>query len=91
MDLNGKLKSPEFVGCTLPLTMYIEGEKVSLGLAYVGADGFIVATVDLYRHPKADKINELIRARADLQFVTKLNPEIRLEVKPAAFPKEDGY
>lgn len=87
MDLTGKLKSPEFTECSLPLTMIVEGKKISLGFAYVDASGFVSSTVNVYDNPHADKINELFRSRTNMQFSIKLNPEVRLETKPASFPE----
>lgn len=77
MKVQGKLQSPEFENCSLPLTAIIRGKKVTIGRASIGVGGLVEATVD----------NEEIKERINIDFlgqlVVKLNPEVRLEPRPS--------
>jgi hypothetical protein len=86
MDLQGKLRNPELAGCSVPLTVIIDGKKERIGLAYVSESGYVSATVDLFRNPLGDKIKEFIETRTDMSFSVRMNPEVRLEPRKPGFP-----
>jgi hypothetical protein len=77
MNIQGRLQSPEFENCSLPLTAIINGKKKVIGRASIGVGGVVEATVD----------NEEIKERLNREFLgqlsVKLNPEVRLEPRPA--------
>lgn len=77
MDIQGKLVSPQFENCTLPLTAIIRGKKVTIGQASIDAGGFVKATID------NEEITERFMREFEGQLSIKLNPEVRLEPRSA--------
>lgn len=79
MNVEGKLVSPEFADCTLPLTAIIRGEKVRIGYAHIHYDGLVDATLD-----NKEVLKFLTETKSAGRFAIRLNPEVRIEaVQPA--------
>jgi hypothetical protein len=76
VNIQGKLHSPEFENCSLPLTAIIRGKKVTIGRASIGVGGTVEATVD--NKETIDQLNSGFLG----QLKVKLNPEVRLEPRP---------
>lgn len=77
MNVEGKLVSPEFADCTLPLTAIINGRKKKIGSAYIRPDGYVTAKID------DEETAEKLKTYYEGQLSIKLNPEVRLEPTPA--------
>lgn len=76
MKITGRLRNPEFLGSSIPLTAMIRGKKVTIGMATIDQSGLVNAAVE------NAEVRELLNRGLNTQVSIRLNPEVRLEPAP---------